>query len=155
MINELSERIWNHAEFHNDFRLLEDDMLNNTLGLVQNGNELKSQECLSRLIQSATCFSACTQWQYRAAALRIATACWSLFGEEHDNLVNITDLILRRLGNFPASQLLHKLAIPRDILTEPEYPPALWLEVNAKEIANTVAVLGAETATLTNFQRDL
>jgi len=155
MINELSERIWNRAEFHDDFRLLEDDILYRTLGLVQNGNELKSQECIGRLIQSAACFSACPQWQYRTAALRIATACWSLFGEEYNNLANITDFILRRLGNFPASQLLHGLGTPRDILSEPGYPPVLWLEVNAKEIANTVAVSGSETATFTNFQRDL
>lgn len=155
MIDELAERIWRHEEFHSDYELLRDDILRRNMGLVGNGDNLKSGECMCRLLQSATCFCACTNWSYRAAAYRIATECWVLFGEEYDNLRNIAELILRRLGNFPTSELLSSLAERVGGLGEPAYPAALWLEVNARQEFNTVMVAEKEKLVLTNFQRDL
>lgn len=155
MIDELAERIWGHEEFHRDYELLRDDILRSNLRLARNGNNLKSHECMGRLLQSATCFSACTNRSYREAAYRIATACWMLFGEEYDNLRNIADLILRRLGNFPTSDLLSASAERRGELGEPKYPAALWFEVNARQGFNTVIVAGEEKLVLTNFQRGL
>lgn len=155
MINELAERIWGHEEFHRDYELLRDDILRSNTGLVRNGNNLKSYECIGRLIQSAACFSACTNWSYREAAYKIATTCWVLFGEEYDNLRSIADLILRRLGNFPTSQLLSTLAERRGEFGEPGYPAALWFEVNARQEFNTVMVAEKERLVLTNFQRGL
>ena len=155
MIDELAERIWGHEEFHKDYELLRDDILRSNMRLVRNGNSLKSYECIGRLLQSATCLSACTNWSYREAAYRIATACWVLFGEEYDNLRNIADLILRRLGNFPTSELLSALAKRRGELGEPKYPAALWFEVNARQEFNTVIMAGKGELLLTNFQRGL
>lgn len=155
MIDELAERIWRHEEFHRDYELLRDDILRSNLKLVKNGNNLKSYGCIERLLQSATCFSVCTNWSYREAAYRIATACWTLFGEEYDNLKNIADLILRRLGNFPTSELLSASAGHRGETIEPRYPAALWFEVNARQDFNTVMVAGKEKLVLTNFQRGL
>lgn len=155
MINELAERIWRHEEFHRDYELLRDDILRSNLRLPGNGSNLKSHECMGRLLQSATCFSACTNRSHREAAYRIATACWMLFGEEYDNLRNIADLILRRLGNFPTSDLLSASAERRGELGEPKYPAALWFEVNARQGFNTVIVAGEEKLVLTNFQRGL
>lgn len=155
MIAELADRIWSNEEFHKDYEILKDDMLRKNLRLAVNGDTKTSHDCMNRLLQSATCFSACTNWSYREAAYRIATECWVLFGEEYDNLRNIADFVLRRLGNFPTSQLLLKSAEHRGELGEPEYPAALWFEVNARQNFNSVMVAKEKKLVLTNFQREL
>lgn len=104
MINELAEKIWNQAQFKKDYRDLICMSLKKSLSL-NNTRELEP-EAVSKLLQSATTFAATTEAQFNEAAYRIGIAASSLYGAEFKNIDTITDFILRRMGNFPTSNLL-------------------------------------------------
>lgn len=156
MIEELACQIWNNPQFMADYENLIATSLKKSLNVEGNGKEngSLSRDALRKLLQSATAFAASTEAGYNEAAYRIAIAILLLFGQEIENIYEITDFILKRMGNFPTSKLLSTDYPIADNLIS-TLPRRLWFEINAHEIDNTVKLNGHETLVLTDFQSSL
>jgi len=152
VIEELSSRIWEKQAFQNEYQQLLQASLIRAVNTENQPNIILDQNAVCRLLQSATHFSASSQKIHREAAYRIATASWQIFGEEYDNLREIALLILGRLGNFPTIDYLYGRVKDN---RGSSLPQALWFEVAAHEVENSVQVNNQVEVTLTNFQRRL
>lgn len=148
MINELSERIWNRHQFQEDYINLLSCAMKKSLRI---SDELPtvSEEVLSRLIKSASTFAGTSDWLYRESAYRIGIASWVLFGDKIINILEIIDFILKRMGNFPTSNLLRSYTSE----SKEKIPLGLWFETALHKDANTVLVHDSDEITLTDFQR--
>jgi hypothetical protein len=152
MINELSAQIWGREAFQSDYRqLLEIELVSFLDSEAQNTSSL-DYSTISRLLQSATHFSASSHPQFREAAYRIAVSTWKLFGNEYENLKGIASFVLGRLGNFPAANYL---CSNTDLSGSEDLPQALWFEIESHKEENSVEISENTREILTDFQRRL
>lgn len=104
------------------------------------------------LLSHASLLALSKEFENRRKAYEIATRIASLFPEEY-SLLNASDFVLSRLGNFPGRQLLRNRHL-ESFGHHNHRSPYLELEAIAREIENTVEDAAGKPAALTNFQYD-
>lgn len=146
MIEALSERIWSHAAFHNEFAELQERTLRRRY-IAEAEHGVISEDVLTRLLQCAATLSASKLAPYREAAYRIVTAASELVGQELQGVPYIMLLALSRMGNFPAldyAKVRYKIA-------EESLPMRELGESILRQEGNSVS-FGGSTSVLTDFQ---
>jgi len=149
-LDELADQIWNNSKFKADYEALLSNAARKSLSISENTRSNDWREVLRRLLQSATHFASTSNHEYREAAYRIATGASALYGQEYENIRDVATVILGRLGNFPAINLLFGSADK----SYAGFPEPLWFEIEAHETANSVQV-NSHAEILTDFQRRL
>jgi hypothetical protein len=158
VIHELCDQIWRRPLFQADYHALLKHALQRQFAnrriALDDGHPIGEidERVVRRLVQSATHFAATDEAPLREAAYRIAVSCWILFGDEYPGLLELSHLVLARLGNFPAVDHLfeHERTRSGDGL-----PLQLWMEVSQRREANSVSINPEYRLTLTDFQRRL
>jgi hypothetical protein len=160
VIELVAERVWNHADFQKEYRLL---LRRNLQEYTRTGGQREevSDDAITRLLQSATHLAAVSQPERREAAYRIALSAWGLFSPTYgSSLRDLLHVIFGRLGNFPAIKLLFRGAQTNDdsivgVIPGQGLSTRIWLEIASREIDNEVDVSPSRVLTLTDFQRRL
>lgn len=145
--NDLSDRIWSHESFQNDYRSLMVEHLRYTFGFTKTAGLTKRQ--ITKLAQTAATFAVTAHPQYRESSYRIAIALLEVCKSDFDAMPDLAHLILSRLGNFPARCL---------VTSTFKYTNAIPIQLRGEswqhEEANTV-VFFKNHLLLTDFQRKL
>lgn len=149
MIEQLSERIWSHDQFHAELSELQEKNLRNRY-IGESEENSVSEEMLRRLLQCASTLSASKSSSYREAAYRIVTAASELVGHDLHGVPYVMLLALSRMGNFPALSY----AMSRYSISEDSLPLKSVGESKYRREANSIK-LGDELSTLTDFQLGL
>ncbi len=147
MIEELVERIWRNPKFHHEFNALQTEWLQREL--KADPAAPLADEALIRLLRAATLLSLSTDGNQRDAAYRIATSAFDLRRATHPGAPAIASVVLSRLGNFPAINLVNGIVDVSNFT-----PLSLLTEEQDRRAKNEVQVSGKTTA-LTDFQREL
>ena len=149
MIEELSERIWSHSQFHEDLSELRRFNLQKRYIGTPAQKDL-NEDALLKLLRCAAILSASEDREYREAAFQIATAAAELLGREFPGVHHVLVLALSRIGNFPALSYAKRLYM----VSEDQLPTQLAVESYIRNTLNTVR-LGSDEITLTDFQAKL
>lgn len=152
MIDELALRIWNRPAFQAEYKLLLQESLRRSTKVTGLESAPLGTESIRRLLQVATHFAASSDVQCRVAAYRIATAIWTLFSGEFENVRDISHFVLGRLGNFPAATFL---AGREGQISIENLPDPLWFEFQTHESSNSVQVDDVNSVVFTDFQKRL
>lgn len=147
MINELGERIWKNSEFHREREGLYTEWLQRELKTAP--TTALSDVALIRLLRSAAVLALSSDGNRRDAAYRIAASSFDLRRATHPGASAIANVILSRLGNFPAIDLVNGIG---DVSAFT--PTTLLTEEQDRRTKNEVKVSG-KTTTFTDFQREL
>lgn len=154
MFTELSNKIWSHQQFHEEYSSA-------LVGALRQEWRLRSgsptegidSNSISRLLQVATHFAGSDEVQHHRAAYRIALASWILTGGTQSSVIGVIRVILGRLGNLPALDFLFEQS--SNTWNAVRTPLPLALESAAREKQNTVTLAGTDTLRLTDFQKTL
>lgn len=146
MIDELIGRIWRNPVFQSEFDSLQTEWLQQTLKVQPTA--ATPDEALLRLLRAATILSLSNDGDHRDAAYRIAASAFDVRSITHPGTSAITNVILSRLGNFPAMQLI----APQQVSNFT--PISLVTEEEIRRSQNEVHIAGKVSA-LTDFQREL
>lgn len=148
MIEELSQKIWSHEEFHAEAAQLREYTLRRRY--LSEAVSSFPADSVVRLLKSAAVLSSSQQPAYRQMAFSIATAAAEI---ESDGLVGIRPvllLVLNRIGNFPALSFAENhFGIDMSAL-----PVRLVAEGDVRTANNTVS-LASRSVALTDFQLKL
>jgi hypothetical protein len=147
MIDELIERIWKNPTFHRECDGLHTEWLQRELKAAP--TSALSEAALIRLLRAAAVLSLSNDGDRCDAAYRIAASSFDLRRVTHPGASAIANVILSRLGNFPAINLVNGI-IDVSAFT----PMSLLTEEQDRRAKNEVQVSGRTTA-LTDFQREL
>lgn len=148
MIEELSDKIWSHEQFHQEVGWLRETVLRHRF-IAPTEIAADSENAIVRLLKSAVTLSASHSLQYRQVAYQIATAA----AEVSDQLPGtkyVLLLVLNRLGNFPALDYAKR----RFELSEASLPVRSFAETAFRADSNTVR-LAERAVSLTDFQFEL
>ncbi|WP_084609503.1 DEAD/DEAH box helicase [Archangium violaceum] len=153
MLDELSQRIWSHAEFQHDYRTLLE--ANTKLALGFPGDEIifPDELAVTRLLQSAVHFAGTYNPEFRQAAYEIGVAAWNCSPSGAKELASVLECIFSRLGNFAASAHLQSRQDGYDSVAD--LPLGIWFEAEAHRETNLVPLSQGKSLLLTDFQRDL
>ncbi len=146
MIDELIGRIWGNAAFHRELDVLQTEWLQRELNVAT--TSALPDDGLLRLVRAAAVLSLSAVGEQQDAAYRIAASSFDLRRITHPGTSAITNVILSRLGNFPAMQLIAPQLVSNFT------PISVVTEEQIRRGHNEVLVAGKVTA-LTDFQRDL
>lgn len=146
MIDELISRIWGNPDFQRELDGLQNEWLQQELKVQPTA--AMPDEGLLRLLRSAAVLALSTDGDQRDAAYRIAASTFDVHRVTHPGTPAITNMILSRLGNFPAMQLIALQQVSSFT------PISLVTEEQIRRSQNEVRVAGKVTA-LTDFQREL
>lgn len=146
MIDDLISRIWGNPAFQREFEGLQNEWLQ--LELKVEATAAVPDEGLLRLLRAAAVLSLSTEGDQRDAAYRIAASSYDVRRVTHPGAAAFTNMILSRLGNFPAMDLISRQQI------ENYTPLSLATEEQIRRTQNEVRVAGTVTV-LTDFQREL
>ncbi|WP_414464478.1 DEAD/DEAH box helicase [Hyphomicrobium sp. DY-1] len=147
MINELGDRIWKNTAFHRECEELHTEWLQRELKTAP--TSALSDAALIRLLRAAAVLSLSSDDDRRDAAYRIAASSFDLRRMTHPGASAIANVILGRLGNFPAVHLVNGMGDASAFT-----PLSLLAEEENRRAKNEVLVSG-KTTTLTDFQREL
>ena len=147
MIQELSEKIWANANFHQATRRIELAWLRKELGVAEE-NAVTAEEA-SKLVRAAAILACSSDQQHRKAAFRVATCTYELLGASTLPLDQALRVVLARLGNFPSFSTRSEVAGAQTSL-----PLVLATEEIASADGRKIAV-NQQTIHLTDFQHDL
>lgn len=148
MIEELSQRIWERAQFHNEVGWLRETLLRHRF-VAPAPAESISEEILVRLLKSAATLSASSSVEHRHTAYQIATAAAEI-SDYYQGARYALLLVLSRLGNFPALSYAKR----RFKVSETALPIRSYVETHSRAEANTVR-LAERDVSLTDFQYNL
>ncbi len=150
MINELSEKIWKHGKFHENYTSLLEANLRASLN-ISSGDEfgLIDVSDLQKLLQAAAVFAGSDDPKYRQASYKIATATWKFTGKTERAYKDIVTLILSRLGNFPTGDYLFG-SFGKWIDTNLKGAP--WFEATSHRVDNAFFSDGDIQFVFTDFQ---
>ncbi|SEH25735.1 Helicase conserved C-terminal domain-containing protein [Methylobacterium sp. 275MFSha3.1] len=146
MIEELSDRIWGHPEFHAQRAGLGGMWLQRELGIDPTLSV--SDADLLRCVQAATVLALSESHERQGAAYGIAACAAGLDREDLPGLAGVLRIVLSRLGNFPA------LGSAPHVETFRRLPLLTALAEEVRREGNRVS-LGDVSVDLTDFQRHL
>jgi len=147
MIDELIERIWKNPAFHRECDELRTEWIQRELKAAP--TSALSEAALIRLLRAAAVLSLSNDGDQRDAAYRIAASSFDLRRASHPGASAMANVILSRLGNFPAINLVNGI-VDVSAFT----PLSLLTEEQDRRAKNEVQVSG-KTTTFTDFQREL
>lgn len=146
MIEELSDRIWGHPEFHAQRAGLGGMWLQKELGI--DPTLTVSDTDLLRCVQAATVLALSGSHERQGAAYGIAACAAGLERVDLPGLAGVLRIVLSRLGNFPA------LGSAPHVETFRRLPLLSALAEEVRRDGNRVS-LGDVSVDLTDFQRHL
>ena len=111
-----------------------------------------SDEELARLLIAASRLALSNDSADKTMAY-VATRIVELDRKTQSGFIDVAEIILARLGNFPGRELLRKRYASNQ--TERKLPLCFTLETCAREFENTVEAGEGHVVTLTDFQHDL
>ncbi|USL44379.1 DEAD/DEAH box helicase [Priestia megaterium] len=152
MNKELSDKIWKKEEFIKDYELLLSEGFKKSFSLFKEDSQL-SLLSLKRLLESATIFSTTEEKEYKEAAYKIAINSLLLFKDNLENLHELIEFIMLRLGNFPAIDLMSKKGLKSDA-HDKTLPFLSVVESIQKTQENTLQIKD-NSFKLTDFQKEL
>lgn len=145
-IDGICENIGKNEHFIADYELLLRQSVESHAGL--GGDQVVSEEVLTRLVQSAAIFSQSSEAAWKQLAYRIGFASL-VFKDSLGGLAAASRLILARLGNYPAI----RFAFGGD--PEPSsMPERIFFEIANRRDENTIRI-GDRTAVLTDMQKSV
>lgn len=148
MIEELAERIWSNARFHQDTRDLRSLVFSNMFGFDQAAAQGDDHNNMLRRLTSSALTLACSkQSELRKRSYEIATGVSEYASQTHPGCVYALLLALGRLGNFPAMDFAKR----RYDVSEFALPQRIIAENSIRRLRNSVT-LGAQGFALTDFQ---
>jgi superfamily II DNA/RNA helicase len=134
-------------------RLLIADVCEILPGNANNAPPNVSDEELARLLMAASRLALSNDSADKTMAYEIATRIVELDRKTQSGFIDIAEIVLARLGNFPGRELLRKRYASNQ--TERKLPLCFTLETCAREFENTVEAGEGHVVTLTDFQHDL
>ncbi|NEY92011.1 DEAD/DEAH box helicase [Tabrizicola oligotrophica] len=147
MMQELADKVWANARFHDAARRVELAWLTKEIGGVEDGPADITDA--TRLMRSAAILACSETADHRRAAFRVATWAYDLFGTGQVPLDQALRVVLMRLGNFPS------ISTRADVeSSQASLPFALVAEEIASADAHEVTING-QTVLLTDFQHKL
>jgi hypothetical protein len=146
MLSELSDRIWNNANFHNSLAALTQAWLQQELDLPKTA-EISTLQ-LMKCVQAATILSTSEEPKRQRAAYSIAACAYDLSADKLPGLAGALRVVLSRMGNFPA------LGTTLNVRDFSHLPTRVAISEAHRSRANEVQ-LGDKSLLLTDFQRDL
>jgi DEAD/DEAH box helicase len=147
MIQELTEKVWENASFHEAARRVELAWLRKELGVGDASSP--SLDDASKLIRAAAILACSDSQEHRKAAFRAATSTYELFGTTALPLDQALRVVLGRLGNFPSFGTRNEIS---------EAKASLPLILAAEEIASADGreiIVSRQKIYLTDFQHNL
>jgi hypothetical protein len=147
MIQELSDKVWANAGFHQATRRIELAWLRKDLGLAE-GAEVSSDDAV-KLIRAAAILACSSDQQHRRAAFRAATCAYELQGAATIPMDQALRVVLARLGNFASFATRSEIE---------KAQASLPLALASEEIVSADGreiIVNQKTIHLTDFQHDL
>ncbi len=153
MIEELCEKIWSHSEFHSERESL---VLSGLMVSINEKSNFENEDSIFRLLESALNFSLSSNNNFKKVAYEIAISVFKIIEVSnntdlnHSRISSVTNAILNRLGNFPASTFCEKkyLSDTQGMLI----PLHLWMANEYHRTENTIEVIDNRSITFTDFQ---
>lgn len=98
-MQEVANKIWANAKFHNACRLVERSWLALDLGL---NTVIPDLDEASKAVRAAAVLACSENFEHRQAAFRIATCVYGLYSSTETPFDHVLRVILARLENFPS-----------------------------------------------------
>ena len=147
MIQELSDKVWSNAGFHEASRRIELAWLRKDLG-VADAAGISTDDAV-KLIKAAAILACSNEQQHRKAAFRAATCAYELHGAAAVPMDQAVRVVLARLGNFAS------FATRTDIATAQSSLPLALASEEIVSADGREIIVNQKTIHLTDFQHEL